>query len=82
MKLCVFIFIFFKFQNISIAVVGKGEQFHILDDKETGEYVSAIEKRTADRTASGTTESVSGPADDSGAPGDDDPQVAVAMDTQ
>lgn len=52
-----------------------------MDDKETGEYVNAIEKRTGDRTASGTTGE--SPADDSGdAPGDEDPQVAVAMDTQ
>lgn len=32
-------------QNISIAVVGKNEKFHILDDKENSHYVSLIERR-------------------------------------
>jgi len=31
--------------NISIAVVGKNEKFHILDDKENSQYVSLIDKR-------------------------------------
>lgn len=72
-------------QNISIAVVGKGEAFHMLDDKETGEYVSGIEKRGGERASGAAGESGSGvgPTGDSDAPtGDDDPQVAVAMDTQ
>lgn len=66
-------------------MVGKGESFHILDDKETGEYVSGIEKRSGERssTAAGESGSGVGPSGDSDAPtGDDDPQVAVAMDTQ
>lgn len=32
-------------QNISIAVVGKNEKFHILNDEETAVYVAAVEKR-------------------------------------
>lgn len=36
----------FNSQNISIAVVGKNEKFHILDDEENARYVAAVEKRS------------------------------------
>lgn len=78
-------------QNISIAIVGKNEKFHILDDKENGVYVSAIEKRTPGQGPPGDGGSgavgsslpppIDDPKDDDDAPGDD-PQVAVAMETQ
>lgn len=81
---------FISFQNISIAVVGKNEKFHILDDKENNVYVSAIEKRTPASGSSSAPGDVGvgsslpkpdDPKDDDDAPGDD-PQVAVAMETQ
>lgn len=72
-------------------MVGKGENFHILDDKENQAYVDSIEKRKPG----------GGPDDDPGAggsslpppptpidqpfaaePGDRDPSVAVAMETR
>lgn len=77
--------------NISIAVVGKNEKFHILDDKENGVYVSAIEKRTPGQGPPGDGGSgavgsslpppIDDPKDNEDVPGDD-PQVAVAMETQ
>lgn len=59
--------------NISIAVVGKGEKFHILSDEENLAYVSAAEGRH------GGFKQSDPPSDDP--PKDDrpDPQVAVAM---
>ncbi|XP_037052448.1 proteasome subunit alpha type-1 [Bradysia coprophila] len=76
--------------NISIGVVGKGENFHILDDKENQAYVDSIEKRKPgggpddDPGAGGSSlPSGPGPIDQPSAaePGDRDPLVAVAMET-
>lgn len=41
------IFFLSIFQNVSIAVVGKNEKFHILNDEENTIYVSAVETRVA-----------------------------------
>lgn len=70
-------------QNISIAVVGKNEKFHILNDEETAFYVAAVEKRPPgppDADFGG----VAAPIDDAVREdeGPEDPQVAVAMDTR
>lgn len=82
-----FLWIYFE-QNISIAIVGKNEKFHILNDEENARYVSAVEKRTAGGPSGGdggagtvsepaTIEDIDDPNDhDSG-----DPQVQVAMET-
>lgn len=76
--------------NISIGVVGKGENFHILDDKENQAYVDAIEKRKPgggpdDDPGAGGSSLPSGPAPIdqpfAAEPGDRDPSVAVAMET-
>lgn len=68
------------FQNISIAVVGKNEKFHILSDAENNEYVSAIERRPAPGAAAEPETPAPGPSPDGPpGPGDRDPQVAVAM---
>lgn len=76
------------FQNISIAVVGKNEKFHILDDEENSYYVAATEKRPPgpppgpDDAGVGSTLP---PTIDDGVPKPDeglgDPQVQVAMET-
>jgi len=71
-------------------VVGKGENFHILDDKENQAYVDSIEKRKPgggpddDPGAGGS--SLPAPVDpidrvERAEPGDRDPLVAVAMET-
>jgi len=76
--------------NISIGVVGKGENFHILDDKENQAYVDAIEKRKPgggpdDDPGAGGSSLPSGPSPVdqpfAAEPGDRDPLVAVAMET-
>jgi len=76
--------------NISIGVVGKGENFHILDDKENQAYVDAIEKRKPgggpdDDPGAGGSSLPSGPTPIdqpfAAEPGDRDPLVAVAMET-
>lgn len=82
---------FFVQQNISIAVVGKNEKFHILGDEENSRYVASVEKRTGAAPghdgSSGTgepstIEDIDDPRDD---PRDDqgpgDPQPQVAMET-
>lgn len=82
-----FRFLYFYFiQNISIAVVGKNEKFHILNDDENGYYVSATEKRPPppgpgpdDADAGGTLPPTidDGVKEEQKPPGD--PQVQVAM---
>lgn len=78
-------------QNISIAVVGKNEKFHIVNDEENARYVSAVEKRTAGG-ASGGDGGGAGPGGNEEAKIDDfdetpgdydsgDPQPQVAMET-
>ncbi len=83
-------------QNISIGVVGKGENFHILDDKENQAYVDAIEKRKPggggpdDDPGAGGSSVPSGPTNIdqpyAADPGEREPLVAVAtmetMETQ
>lgn len=81
-----FILYFRSFQqNISIAVVGKNEKFHILNDEENSRYVAAVEKRSgpapgndggAGTGESATIEDIDDPRDDQG-PGDPQPQVAM-----
>lgn len=77
-------------QNISIAIVGKNEKFHILNDDENSRFVSDVEKRTAGGATGG--DGGAGPGGNEAAtiedidePGDDDdsgdPQVQVAMET-
>lgn len=76
-------------QNISIAVVGKNEKFHILDDSETSYHVAAAEKRSPgpppgpDDGSVGSTQppSVDDAADKKEDKGPGDPQVQVAMET-
>jgi len=74
--------------NISIAVVGKNEKFHILNDKENAHYVSATEKRPPGSPPSsgdvGVGETLPPPIDreeDKPDEGPQDPQVQVAMET-
>lgn len=76
-------------QNISIAVVGKNEKFHILDDSENTYYVAAAEKRPPgpppgpDDAGPGSSEqpSIDDAADKKEDKGPGDPQVQVAMET-
>lgn len=73
----------FFLQNISIGVVGKNEPFHILSDEENQVYVSKLDRR-APGASSTEPEEPAAPleprgGDDDDAPGDDGPQVAVAM---
>lgn len=77
-------------QNISIAVVGKNEKFHILNDEDIARYVAAVEKRSApppdggDDGGSGAVGGNEPPSiDDIEEPRDlsGDPQVQVAMET-
>lgn len=76
-------------QNISIAVVGKNEKFHILDDSENSYYVAATEQRPPgpppgpDDGGVGSTEppSIDNAADKKQDKGTGDPQVQVAMET-
>ncbi|XP_031617593.1 proteasome subunit alpha type-1 [Contarinia nasturtii] len=76
--------------NISIAVVGKNEKFHILDDEENARYVAAVEKRSGpppdnDDGGSGAVGGNEPPTiDDFDVPHEQDsgdPQVQVAMET-
>lgn len=71
-------------------MVGKGENFHILDDKENQAYVDAIEKRKPgggpdDDPGAGGSSIPSGPSNIdqpyAAEPGDREPLVAVAMET-
>lgn len=84
-------FVFFFQQNISIAVVGKNEKFHILNDEENARYVAAVEKRSGPPPDDGdggagvvggnepaSIDDFEEPRDDQGP---DDPQVQVAMET-
>lgn len=80
----------FDLQNISIAVVGKNEKFHILDDEENARYVAAVEKRSGPPSdpddgsgAVGGNEPASIDDFDDGREDRDtgDPQVEVAMET-
>lgn len=76
-------------QNISIAIVGKNEKFHILDDSENSYYVAATEKRPPgpppgpDDAGPGSSEAptVDDAADKKADKGPGDPQVQVAMET-
>lgn len=76
-------------QNISIAIVGKNEKFHILDDSEIAYYVAATEKRSPGPPpgpGDGGAGSVTPPSIDQEAnkrddKGPADPQVLVAMET-
>lgn len=82
-------FIYDILQNISIAVVGKNEKFHILDDSENTYYVAAAEKRSPgpppgpDDGGAGSSEppTVDDAADKKQERGPGDPQVLVAMET-
>lgn len=77
----------FRFQNISIAVVGKNEKFHILNDDENGYYVAATEQRPPGPPPGGDDAGAGGSSlpktIDEGVPKPDegprDPQVQVAM---
>lgn len=78
-----------SFQNISIAIVGKNEKFHILSDDENSYYVTATEKRPPGPPPPGPSEGGAGstepPSIDDGVKKEDkgpgDPQVLVAMET-
>lgn len=74
-------------QNISIAIVGKNEKFHILNDEENAHFVAAVETRGGPPNdpddgsgAVGSNEPASiDDIEEERAPGD--PQVQVAMET-
>lgn len=78
---------FIWLQNVSIAVVGKNEKFHILGDDENSYYVAATEKRPPppgpDDGGVGSTQapSIDDAADRKEDKGPGDPQVLVAMET-
>lgn len=72
-------------QNISIAIVGKNEKFHILDDGENTYYVAATEKRPPgpppgpdDGVGSTQPPSIDDAADKKEDKGPEDPRVTVA----
>lgn len=70
-------------KNVSISVVGETTEFKILNEEETGVYLSAIEGEER----RGGTASADGPAaplgdDQEGDQGPQDPTPAVAMDTE
>lgn len=84
--------VFFLQQNISIALVGKNEKFHILNDEETARFVAAVEKRSGPPPDNGGGGGSNEPAtiddfdthdpQDPKNPRDSgDPQVQVAMET-
>lgn len=82
---CIKLICFVCLQNVTIAIVGKGEKFHILSDEENATYVAAAEQRPPppdDGGAGGSTEPKSiddfevERQTDTG-----DPQVQVAMET-
>lgn len=71
-------------KNVSIGVVGKGQQFKILDESETAVYLQMIEGEERRGAASGLPETP-GPIaarDDAGDQEPQDPVPAVAMDTE
>lgn len=81
-------FLFLFEQNISIAIVGKNEKFHILTDEENAHFIDAVETRGGPPTdpddgsgAVGSNEpaSIDDMIEEERAPRD--PQVLVAMET-
>lgn len=82
-------------QNISIALVGKNEKFHILNDEETARFVAAVEKRSGPPPDNGGGGGAVGsnkpdtiddfdthdPQDPKNPRDSGDPQVQVAMET-
>lgn len=71
------------FQNVSIGVVGKGYDFTILDETTTAAYLSQIEgdDKRGRPTEPTVQDDSKPPQDPSADEGPQDPQVAIAMDT-
>lgn len=71
------------FQNVSISIVGKDHDFTILDEAETATYLTQIEGD--DKRGRPTEPSVQDdsrpPQDPPADEGPQDPQVAIAMET-
>lgn len=76
---------FVTFQNVAIGLVGEKTTLRVFDEEETGRYLALIEGEERRGIGGG------GPSDDPPAPppgppaaGEDpqEPQVAVAMDTE
>lgn len=71
-------------KNISIAIVGKGEKFHILEENENAQYLTNIVRRGGGGAAQAGTSGGQPPADDDQPqpPNDPaDPTPAVAMES-
>ena len=71
-------------QNVSIAIVGKGTEFTILDEAATSVYLSEIEgdENRGKPTESEIVDDKKPPQDPPGDQGPADPRVSVAMDTE
>ncbi|XP_047004179.1 proteasome subunit alpha type-1 [Schistocerca americana] len=68
-------------KNVSIALVGKGTDFTVFSEEETGRYLAMIEGEER-RTGQPPPEEQPAPSGDTGPAPDPDPQPAVAMDTE
>lgn len=62
---------YFFLQNISIGVVGRNEDFHILSDEENHVYVSSMERRVVAGGAAAAAAAADEPAADDAPAGDD-----------
>lgn len=72
----------YTFQNVSIGIVGKGYDFTILDESATAIYLSQIEgDEKRGRPAEQVVQDDKPPQDPPADEGPQDPQVAIAMDT-
>jgi len=71
------------FQNVSIGIVGKGYDFTILDEITTAAYLSQIEgdDKRGRPTEPAVQDDSRPPQDPSADESLQDPQVAIAMDT-
>lgn len=72
------------FQNVSIAIVGEKYDFYVLNETETATYLSQIEgddKRSRPMEATMNDDNGPPPQGPSTDKGLQDPQVAIAMDT-
>lgn len=68
-----------KFQNISIAIVGKDEPFHILNEDENSQYLTKIVRKGGGGSAQAESGIAPRPDDDQPP---QDPIPIVAMETQ
>lgn len=64
--ICIHYYLFLKFQNVSIGIVGKDRPFTVLDEEETGRYLALVEgeeRRGGNTTAYGSGGSDAAPGD-------------------